>query len=100
MIENRPPDPCPRGEGLQPELEREEGTAVQSAPAHGEQLKGEQFKTFLRKMVFRNPVIWVLAVFAPIVKLICLIMVKLGFQDPMAASASLAGSMFLMGSYR
>ena len=35
-------------------------------------------------------VIWVLAVFAPIVKLICLIMVKLGFQDPMAASASLA----------
>ena len=35
-------------------------------------------------------VVWVLAVFAPIVKLICLIMVKLGFQDPMAASASLA----------
>ena len=35
-------------------------------------------------------VIWVLAVFAPIVKLICLIMVKLGFTDPMAASASLA----------
>jgi OPA family glycerol-3-phosphate transporter-like MFS transporter/OPA family sugar phosphate sensor protein UhpC-like MFS transporter len=44
------------------ELEREEGTAVESAPAHGEQLKGDQFKTFLRKMVFRNPVIWVLAV--------------------------------------
>ena len=35
-------------------------------------------------------VIWVLAVFAPIVKLICLIMVKLGFTDPMTASASLA----------
>ena len=35
-------------------------------------------------------VVWVLAVFAPIVKLICIIMVKLGFQDPMAASASLA----------
>ena len=35
-------------------------------------------------------VIWVLAVFAPIVKLICLIMVKLGFQDPMAASSALA----------
>ena len=34
-------------------------------------------------------VIWVLAVFAPIVKLICLIMVKLGFQDPMFASAQL-----------
>ena len=36
-------------------------------------------------------VVWVLAVFAPIVKLICLIMVKLGFQDPMFASAQLAG---------
>ena len=35
-------------------------------------------------------VIWVLAVFAPIVKLICLIMTKLGFYDPMSASASLA----------
>ena len=35
-------------------------------------------------------VIWVLAVFRPIVKLICLIMVNLGFQDPMAASAQLA----------
>ena len=35
-------------------------------------------------------VIWVLAVFGPIVKLICLIMVKLGFQDPMMASAQLA----------
>ena len=35
-------------------------------------------------------VIWVLAVFRPIVKLICLIMVNLGFQDPMAASAHLA----------
>ncbi len=35
-------------------------------------------------------VIWVLAVFAPIVKLICLIMTKLGFCDPMSASASLA----------
>ena len=34
-------------------------------------------------------VIWVLAVFAPIVKLICLIMVKLGFCDPMTASAAL-----------
>ena len=35
-------------------------------------------------------VIWVLAVFRPIVKMICLIMVNLGFQDPMAASAQLA----------
>ena len=35
-------------------------------------------------------VIWVLAVFRPIVKLICLIMVNLGFQDPMAASSQLA----------
>ena len=35
-------------------------------------------------------VIWVLAVFAPIVKLICLIMVKFGFQDPMFASSQLA----------
>lgn len=35
-------------------------------------------------------VIWVLAVFRPIVKLICVIMVNLGFQDPMAASAQLA----------
>ena len=35
-------------------------------------------------------VIWVLAVFRPIVKLICVIMVSLGFQDPMAASAQLA----------
>ena len=35
-------------------------------------------------------VIWVLAVFAPIVKLICVIMTKLGFCDPMTASASLA----------
>ena len=35
-------------------------------------------------------VLWVLAVFAPIVKLICLIMTKLGFCDPMTASASLA----------
>ena len=35
-------------------------------------------------------VIWVLCVFVPIVKLICLIMVKLGFQDPMMASAQLA----------
>ena len=34
-------------------------------------------------------VIWVLAVFRPIVKLICLIMVNLGFHDPMAASAQL-----------
>ena len=35
-------------------------------------------------------VIWVLCIFGPIVKLICLIMVKLGFQDPMMASAQLA----------
>ena len=35
-------------------------------------------------------VIWVLAVFRPIVKLICLIMVNLGFQDPTAASSQLA----------
>lgn len=35
-------------------------------------------------------VIWVLCVFGPIVKLICLIMLKLGFQDPMMASAQLA----------
>ena len=35
-------------------------------------------------------VIWVLALFVPIVKLICIIMVKLGFQDPMMASAHLA----------
>ena len=35
-------------------------------------------------------VIWVLAVFRPIVKLICIIMVNLGFQDPMAASSQLA----------
>ena len=35
-------------------------------------------------------VIWVLALFVPIVKLICIIMVKLGFQDPMMASAQLA----------
>ena len=35
-------------------------------------------------------VIWVLAVFRPIVKLICLIMVNLGFQDPMSASSQLA----------
>jgi phosphate:Na+ symporter len=35
-------------------------------------------------------VIWVLCVFAPIVKLICIIMTELGFQDPMTASAQLA----------
>ena len=35
-------------------------------------------------------VVWVLALFVPIVKLICVIMVKLGFQDPMMASAQLA----------
>ena len=35
-------------------------------------------------------VIWVLAIFGPIVKLICLIMVKLGWSDPMTASAQLA----------
>ena len=35
-------------------------------------------------------VIWVLAIFGPIVKLICMIMTELGFQDPMAASAQLA----------
>ena len=35
-------------------------------------------------------VIWVLCLFGPIVKLICLIMVKLGWQDPMFASAQLA----------
>ena len=35
-------------------------------------------------------VIWVLAIFGPIVKLICVIMTELGFQDPMAASAQLA----------
>ena len=35
-------------------------------------------------------VIWVLCVFGPIVKLICMIMTELGFQDPMAASAQLA----------
>ena len=35
-------------------------------------------------------VIWVLCVFGPIVKLICLIMLKLGFQEPMMASAQLA----------
>ena len=34
-------------------------------------------------------VIWVLCVFAPIVKLICIIMTELGFQDPMTASAQL-----------
>ena len=34
MIENRPPDPCPRGEGLQPELEREEvGRDAPNRPA-------------------------------------------------------------------
>ena len=35
-------------------------------------------------------VIWVLCIFGPIVKLICIIMTELGFQDPMAASAQLA----------
>ena len=35
-------------------------------------------------------VIWVLCIFGPIVKLICMIMTELGFQDPMAASAQLA----------
>ena len=35
-------------------------------------------------------VVWVLAVFRPIVKLICVIMVQLGFQDPMVASSQLA----------
>ena len=35
-------------------------------------------------------VIWVRAIFGPIVKLICVIMTELGFQDPMAASAQLA----------
>ena len=35
-------------------------------------------------------VIWVLCLFGPIVKLICLIMVKLGWSDPMVASAQLA----------
>ena len=35
-------------------------------------------------------VIWVLCLFRPIVKLICLIMVEIGFQDPMMASAQLA----------
>ena len=35
-------------------------------------------------------VIWVLCIFGPIVKLICVIMTELGFQDPMAASAQLA----------
>ncbi len=44
------------------DLEKEEGSASEAAPAHDEQLKGEKFKTFLRRMVFRNPVIWILAV--------------------------------------
>ncbi len=35
-------------------------------------------------------VIWVLFLFGPIVKLICLLMVKLGWSDPMTASAQLA----------
>ena len=35
-------------------------------------------------------VIWVLCLFRPIVKLICVIMSELGFQDPMMASAQLA----------
>jgi phosphate:Na+ symporter len=35
-------------------------------------------------------VLWVLILFGPIVKLICLIMVKLGWSDPMTASAQLA----------
>ena len=35
-------------------------------------------------------VIWVLCIFGPIVKLICMIMTEIGFQDPMAASAQLA----------
>ena len=35
-------------------------------------------------------VIWVLILFGPIVKLICMIMTSLGFMDPMAASAQLA----------
>lgn len=35
-------------------------------------------------------VIWVLAFYKPIVNLICVIMVKLGFYDPMTASAQLA----------
>ena len=35
-------------------------------------------------------VIWVLCIFGPIVKLICMIMTELGFQDPMTASAELA----------
>ena len=35
-------------------------------------------------------VIWVLCLFGPIVKLICLIMVKFGWSDPMVASAQLA----------
>ena len=35
-------------------------------------------------------VIWVLCIFGPIVKLICMIMTELGFQDPMMASAQLA----------
>ncbi|MBE6250483.1 MAG: Na/Pi cotransporter family protein [Bacteroidales bacterium] len=36
-------------------------------------------------------VVWVLAIFPFIVKLICLIMENIGFQDPMFASAQLAG---------
>ena len=35
-------------------------------------------------------VIWVFCIFGPIVKLICMIMTELGFQDPMTASAELA----------
>ena len=35
-------------------------------------------------------VIWVLCLFRPIVNLICVLMVKLGFEDPMTASAQLA----------
>ena len=35
-------------------------------------------------------VIWVLALFRPIVNLICVIMVRLGFMDPMEASSQLA----------
>lgn len=35
---------------------------IEGEKAHEEQLKGEKFKYFISRMVFRNPVIWILAV--------------------------------------
>ena len=44
------------------ELEKEDKSSAQLQSSHDEQLTGERFKRFISKMVFRNPIIWILAI--------------------------------------